>query len=29
MGSITERVLHATRLPFLIVRPPDVIIREH
>ena len=29
MGSITERVLHATRLPLLIVRPPDVITREH
>jgi nucleotide-binding universal stress UspA family protein len=25
MGSITERVLHATRLPLLIVRPPDMI----
>jgi nucleotide-binding universal stress UspA family protein len=29
LGSITERVLHATRLPLLIVRPPDVIVREH
>jgi nucleotide-binding universal stress UspA family protein len=25
MGSITERVLHATRLPLLIVRPPDMM----
>jgi nucleotide-binding universal stress UspA family protein len=25
MGSITERVLHATRLPLLIVRPPDLL----
>jgi len=25
MGSITERVLHATRLPLLIVRPPDML----
>jgi len=24
MGSITERVLHATRLPLLIVRPPEM-----
>jgi nucleotide-binding universal stress UspA family protein len=24
MGSITQRVLHATRLPLLIVRPPDM-----
>jgi nucleotide-binding universal stress UspA family protein len=29
VGSITERVLHATRLPLLIVRPPDVVTREH
>lgn len=29
MGSVTERVLHATRLPLLIVRPPDVVTREH
>jgi nucleotide-binding universal stress UspA family protein len=29
MGSITERVLHATRLPLLIVRPPDGVTREH
>ena len=29
LGSITERVLHATQLPLLIVRPPDVIAREH
>ena len=28
MGSVTERVLHATRLPLLIVRPPDVVSRE-
>jgi len=25
MGSITERVLHATKLPLLIVRPPDLL----
>ena len=25
MGSVTERVLHATRLPLLIVRPSDVL----
>jgi len=25
MGSITERVLHATRLPLLIVRPPGML----
>jgi len=25
IGSITERVLHATRLPLLIVRPPDMM----
>jgi nucleotide-binding universal stress UspA family protein len=25
MGSITERVLHATRLPLLIVRPPNML----
>jgi nucleotide-binding universal stress UspA family protein len=24
MGSITQRVLHGTRLPLLIVRPPDM-----
>ncbi len=29
VGSITGRVLHATRLPLLIVRPPDVVTREH
>ncbi len=28
VGSITERVLHATRLPLLIVRPVDIIERE-
>ncbi|HEX7734620.1 MAG TPA: universal stress protein [Ktedonobacteraceae bacterium] len=27
-GSITDRVLHATRLPLLVVRPADVIARE-
>lgn len=27
MGSITVRVLHATRLPLLIVRPPDMIAK--
>jgi len=25
MGSITERVLHSTRLPVLIVRPADMM----
>ena len=29
VGSITERVLHATRLPLLIVRPPDGATKEH
>jgi len=29
VGSITERVLHATRLPLLIVRPADMIEKEH
>lgn len=28
MGSITERVLHATPLPLLIVRPADMIEKE-
>ncbi|HEU5380990.1 MAG TPA: universal stress protein [Ktedonobacteraceae bacterium] len=27
-GSITERVLHATRLPLLIVRPADMVEKE-
>jgi len=25
LGSITERVLHTTRLPLLVVRPPDML----
>jgi len=29
MGSITERVLHASRLPLLIVRPSDMIEKGH
>lgn len=29
MGSITQRVLHATRLPLLIVRPPDMMDKAH
>ncbi len=29
LGSITERVLHATRLPLLIVRPPDLLDKRH
>ncbi len=29
MGSVTERVLHATRLPLLIVRPPDMLEKGH
>jgi nucleotide-binding universal stress UspA family protein len=28
MGNITERVLHATRLPLLIVRPADMIDKD-
>lgn len=29
MGSTTERVLHATRLPLFIVRPQDASIGPH
>jgi len=29
VGSVAERVLHATRLPLLIVRPPDEVTKEH
>ena len=29
MGSITERVLSATKLPLLIVRPPDMMDKSH
>ncbi len=29
MGSVTECVLNATRLPLLIVRPPDIIKQSH
>lgn len=29
MGSVTERVLNATRLPLLIVRPPDMMEQSH
>jgi nucleotide-binding universal stress UspA family protein len=29
VGSITERVLHATKLPLLIVRPADMLEKEH
>jgi nucleotide-binding universal stress UspA family protein len=29
MGSITERVLHVSRLPLLIVRPLDMLDKEH
>lgn len=29
MGSITERVLHATRLPLLVVRPADMMTKGH
>ncbi len=25
LGSVTERVLHSTRLPLLVVRPPDML----
>ncbi len=28
LGSVTERVLHATRLPLLIVPPPDLLDKE-
>lgn len=28
LGSVTERVLHATRLPLLIVPPPDLLEKE-
>jgi len=29
IGSITNRVLNATRLPLLIVRPPDIVDKGH
>jgi nucleotide-binding universal stress UspA family protein len=29
MGSVTDRVLNATRLPLLIVRPPDMMEQSH
>lgn len=29
LGSITERVLHGTKLPLLIVRPPKVVAAAH
>jgi nucleotide-binding universal stress UspA family protein len=29
MGSISERVLHATRLPLLVVRPADMMEKGH
>jgi nucleotide-binding universal stress UspA family protein len=29
MGSVTERVLNATKLPLLIVRPPDMMEQSH
>jgi nucleotide-binding universal stress UspA family protein len=29
MGSITERVLSATKLPLLVVRPPDMMDKSH
>jgi nucleotide-binding universal stress UspA family protein len=29
MGSITERVLHATRLPLLIIRPQDLMEKSN
>lgn len=28
MGSVTERVLHSTKLPMLVVRPPQVSARQ-
>jgi len=28
LGSVTERVLHASRLPLLIVPPPDLLDKE-
>jgi nucleotide-binding universal stress UspA family protein len=29
LGSMTERVLHSTTLPLLIVRPPFVVVEKH
>jgi nucleotide-binding universal stress UspA family protein len=29
MGSITERVINATKLPILVVRPPQVVVQGH
>jgi hypothetical protein len=29
MGTIAERVLHATKLPLLLTRPADMVRREH
>ncbi len=29
MGSIAERVLHATKLPLLLTRPADMVTKEH
>jgi hypothetical protein len=29
MGSIADRVLHATRLPLMLVRPADMVVQEH
>jgi nucleotide-binding universal stress UspA family protein len=29
LGSMTERVLHSTTLPLLIIRPPDVVAEKH
>ena len=29
MGSITERVLSAARLPMLVVRPKEVVVSSH
>jgi hypothetical protein len=29
MGSITERVLQATRLPLLIIRPQDIMEKSN
>ena len=29
MGSITQRVLGATKLPLLVVRPPEMMDQSH
>jgi nucleotide-binding universal stress UspA family protein len=29
MGGVTEQVLHGSRLPLLIVRPPEMMDKSH